>query len=77
MQAAQPVQRSAGVSVAEQAGQITSLVLGVVEALLITWVILKLLAAGFGFVASSTTSLLRLGRPSRRSFRPLRRRTAR
>jgi hypothetical protein len=77
MQAAQPIKRSTGVSVVERAGQITSLVLGVVEALLITWVVVKLLAAGFGFVVSSTTSLLRLGRPSRRSFRPLRRRTAR
>jgi hypothetical protein len=70
MQAAQPIKRSTGVSVVERAGQgqITSLVLGVVEALLITWVIVKLLAAGFGFVVSYTTSLLRLGRPFRRSF---------
>jgi hypothetical protein len=68
MQAAQPIKRSTGVSVVERAGQITSLVLGVVEALLITWVIVKLLAAGSRFVVSSTTSLLRLGRPSRRSF---------
>jgi len=48
----QPVQRSPGVSVAERAAQITYLVLGVVEALIITRVILKLLAAnpGSGFV---------------------------
>ena len=49
---AQPIQRSPGVSVAERAAQITYLVLGVVEALIITRVILKLLAAnpGSGFV---------------------------
>ena len=48
----QPVQRSPGVSVAERAAQITYLVLGVVEALIITRVILKLLAANpeAGFV---------------------------
>jgi uncharacterized protein YggT (Ycf19 family) len=48
----QPVQRSPGVSVAERAAQITYLVLGVVEALIITRVILKLLAANLeaGFV---------------------------
>jgi uncharacterized protein YggT (Ycf19 family) len=52
MQPAQPVQRSPGVSVAERATQITYLVLGVVEALIITRVILKLLAANpdSGFV---------------------------
>jgi hypothetical protein len=77
MQTVQSVQQSVGDSVVERAGRIMSLILGVIEALLITWVIVKLLAAGFGFVVSSTTSLLRLGRPSRRSFRPLRRRTAR
>ena len=77
MQTVQSVQQSAGDSVVERAGRIMSLILGVVEALLITWVIVKLLAAGFGFVVSSTTSLLRLGRPSRTSFRRLRRRTAR
>ena len=49
---AQPIQRSPGVSVAERAAQITYLVLGVVEALIITRVILKLLAANpeAGFV---------------------------
>ena len=49
---AQPVQRSPGVSLAERAAQITYLVLGVVEALIITRVILKLLAANpeAGFV---------------------------
>ena len=65
LQTAQSVQQLAGDSVVERAGRITYLVLGVVEALLITWVIVKLLAAGFGFVASSTTSLLHLGSPSR------------
>jgi len=77
MQAAQSVQQLAGDSVVERAGRIMSQVLGVVEALLITWVIVKLMAVGFGFVASSTTSLLHLGRSSRSSFRRLRRRTAR
>jgi uncharacterized protein YggT (Ycf19 family) len=48
MQPAQPLQRSPGVSVAERAAMITYLVLGVVEALLITRVILKLLAANPG-----------------------------
>jgi len=49
---AQPVQRSPGVSVAERAAQITYLVLGIMEALIITRVILKLLAANpeAGFV---------------------------
>jgi YGGT family len=49
---AQPVQRSSGVWVAERAVMITYLVLGVMEALLITRVILKLLAANpeAGFV---------------------------
>ena len=77
MQAAQYVQQLAGNSVVERAGRIMSPVLSVGEALLITWVIVKLLAVGFGFVASSTTSLLHLGRPSKESLRPLRRRTAR
>jgi hypothetical protein len=47
-----PLQRSSGVSVAERAAMITYLVLGIVEALLITRVILKLLAANpeAGFV---------------------------
>ena len=69
---AQPVQRSPGVSVAERAAQITYLVLGVVEALIITRVILKLLAAnpGLASCASSTTSPPRSWRPSRGSFRP-------
>jgi YGGT family protein len=49
---AQPVPRSPGVSLAERAEQITYLVLGLVEALIITRVILKLLAANpeAGFV---------------------------
>jgi len=52
MQPAQPLQRSPGLSLAERATQITYLVLGVVEALIITRVILKLLAANpsSGFV---------------------------
>jgi YGGT family len=52
IQAAQPVQQSPGVTLAERAAQITYLILGVVEALLITRVILKLLAANpaAGFV---------------------------
>jgi uncharacterized protein YggT (Ycf19 family) len=47
-----PLQRSSGVWVAERAVMITYLVLGIVEALLITRVILKLLAANpeAGFV---------------------------
>ena len=47
-----PLQRSSGVWVAERAAMVTYLVLGVVEALLITRVILKLLAANpeAGFV---------------------------
>jgi YggT family protein len=45
MQPMQPVQRSPGVSVAERAAMITYLILGVVETLIITRVILKLLAA--------------------------------
>ena len=48
MQPAQPVQRSPGLSIAERAAMITYLVLGVVEALIITRVILKLLAANPG-----------------------------
>ena len=40
-----PLQRSSGVGVAERAAMIPYLVLGIVEALLITRVILKLLAA--------------------------------
>jgi uncharacterized protein YggT (Ycf19 family) len=49
---AQPVQRSPGLSLAERAAQITYLILGLVEALIITRVILKLLAANpeAGFV---------------------------
>jgi uncharacterized protein YggT (Ycf19 family) len=43
-----PLQRSPGVSVAERATMITYLVLGLVEALIITRVILKLLAANPG-----------------------------
>jgi len=52
VQPAQPVQRSPAVSVAERAAMITYLVLGIMEALLITRVILKLLAANpeAGFV---------------------------
>jgi YggT family protein len=52
MQPMQPVQRSPGVSVAERAAMITYLILGVVETLIITRVILKLLAANpsSGFV---------------------------
>jgi hypothetical protein len=45
MQPMQPVQRSQGLSVAERAAMITYLILGIMEALLITRVILKLLAA--------------------------------
>ena len=47
-----PLQRSAGVSFAERAAMIIYLILGVVEALIITRVILKLLAANpaSGFV---------------------------
>jgi YggT family protein len=48
MQPMQPVQRSPGVSVAERAAMITYLILGVVETLIITRVILKLLAANPG-----------------------------
>jgi hypothetical protein len=52
MQPAQPVQRPPVVSLAERASMITYLGLGIVEALLITRVILKLLAANpeAGFV---------------------------
>jgi hypothetical protein len=52
LSSAQPVQQSSGVWVAERAVMITYLVLSLVEALLITRVILKLLAAnpGAGFV---------------------------
>jgi YGGT family len=45
VQPMQPVQRSQGLSVAERAAMITYLILGILEALLITRVILKLLAA--------------------------------
>jgi uncharacterized protein YggT (Ycf19 family) len=63
MQAAQPVQRLAEVRLAERAAQIVYLVLGVVEALIITRVILKLLAtnpqAGFvRFVYAVSAPLL-------------------
>jgi YGGT family len=48
VQPMQPVQRSQGLSVAERAAMITYLILGIMEALLITRVILKLLAANPG-----------------------------
>jgi hypothetical protein len=48
VQPMQPVQRSPGLSIAERAAMITYLILGILEALLITRVILKLLAANPG-----------------------------
>ena len=48
VQPMQPVQRSQGLSIAERAAMITYLILGIMEALLITRVILKLLAANPG-----------------------------